>query len=113
MEPNYFEILEVPVDASDEQIRKAYKKLALRFHPDKNNNDLDAVEKFKKIAEAHKTLSDPKKKKRYIKRFVEKDNSEGDLRQGKSYPDTSEQYSDTDKNGSVYRRPGRRGSKHL
>ena len=63
---DYYEVLGVPKDATEEQIRKAYKKLALRWHPDKNpDNRKQAEEKFKEIGEAYSVLSDPKKRNEY------------------------------------------------
>ena len=63
---DYYEILGVNKDATPEQIRKAYKKLALKWHPDKNpDNKKEAEEKFKEINEAYTVLSDPKSKQQY------------------------------------------------
>jgi DnaJ homolog subfamily C member 7 len=56
---DYYKILGVEKDASEPEIKKAYKKLALKHHPDKNSNDPEAEEKFKEIQEAHETLTDP------------------------------------------------------
>ena len=65
-EKSYYDILKVSKDASDEKIKKAYKKLALSHHPDKNpDNKAEAEIKFKEISEAYSVLSDPKKRKRY------------------------------------------------
>ena len=62
---DYYEILGVKKDASAEDIRKAFRKLARKFHPDVNPGDKAAEEKFKAISEANEVLSDPKKRKIY------------------------------------------------
>ena len=62
---NYYDILGVPKDADGNQIKKAYRKLALEYHPDKNPGDKEAEEKFKKAAEAYSVLGDPDKKAQY------------------------------------------------
>ena len=59
---DYYKILGVSPNASDEDIKKAYKKLAIKYHPDKNQGDKDAENKFKEISEAYTALTDPKKK---------------------------------------------------
>ncbi len=63
--PNYYEILGVKKTASDDEIKKAYKKLALKYHPDHNKNDSKAEEKFKDINEAYAVLKDKEKRKQY------------------------------------------------
>lgn len=60
-----YAILEVPKDATIEEIKKSYKKLAMKYHPDKNPNDKEAEEKFKEIANAYEILSDPARKNNY------------------------------------------------
>jgi DnaJ-class molecular chaperone len=62
---DYYEVLGVKRDASDEQIRQAYRKLARKYHPDVNPGDKVAEDKFKELNEANEVLSDPDKRKRY------------------------------------------------
>lgn len=62
---DYYDILEVSRDASPEDIKKAYRKKALKFHPDKNPGDVDAEKRFKEISEAYEVLSDEKKRQIY------------------------------------------------
>ncbi len=62
---DYYKILGVERSATPEDIRKAYRKLAVRYHPDKNKGDKSAEERFKEINEAHEVLSDPDKKSKY------------------------------------------------
>ena len=63
--PDYYEILGVPHDATPEQIHRAYRRLALKYHPDKNPGNKEAEEKFKLISEAYQVLSDPEKRRIY------------------------------------------------
>lgn len=56
---DYYKLLEVSKDATDHEIKKAYRKMAIRYHPDKNQNDQTVEEKFKEIGEAYETLIDP------------------------------------------------------
>src|SRR5246500_1905219 len=60
---DYYEILGVKKSASAEEIRKAFRKLARKYHPDVNPNNKTAEEKFKALSEANDVLSDPKKRK--------------------------------------------------
>ncbi len=62
---DYYEVLGVTRNASEADIKKAYRKLALKYHPDKNPDDKDAEEKFKEAAEAYEVLSDSEKRSRY------------------------------------------------
>jgi len=63
--PDYYKTLGVGKNASDEEIKKAYRKLARQHHPDRNPGDKKAEEKFKEISQAHDVLSDPEKRKAY------------------------------------------------
>lgn len=62
---DYYEVLGVERSASDDALKKAYRKLAIQYHPDKNPGDKEAEEKFKEVAEAYDVLSDPQKRQRY------------------------------------------------
>lgn len=62
---DYYEVLGVNKNASDDEIKKAYRKLAVKYHPDKNPGNKEAEEKFKEISEAHEVLSDKQKRARY------------------------------------------------
>ena len=62
---DYYEVLEVTKTATVEEIKKAYRKKAIQYHPDKNPGDKEAEEKFKEAAEAYDVLSNPDKRSRY------------------------------------------------
>lgn len=62
---DYYNILEISKDASQNDVKKAYKKLARKYHPDLNPHDPDAQQKFQEINEANEVLSDPEKRKKY------------------------------------------------
>ncbi len=62
---DYYEVLGIGKNASTDEIKRAYRRLAIKYHPDKNPGDKDAETKFKECAEAYEVLSDPDKRKRY------------------------------------------------
>jgi molecular chaperone DnaJ len=62
---DYYEILGLSENASDQEIKKAYRRLAKKYHPDSNPNNKMAEEKFKEVSEAHEVLSNPEKRKQY------------------------------------------------
>lgn len=62
---DYYEVLEISKNATSEELKKAYRKQALRYHPDKNPGDKESEEKFKEAAEAYEVLNDPNKRSRY------------------------------------------------
>ncbi len=65
MARDYYEILGVSRNATDEELKKAYRKLALQYHPDRNPDSKESEEKFKEISEAYAVLCDPQKRSRY------------------------------------------------
>ncbi|KIK95725.1 hypothetical protein PAXRUDRAFT_140069 [Paxillus rubicundulus Ve08.2h10] len=65
LETGYYDILGVPIDATTEDVKKAYRRLAIKHHPDKNPDDPHAEERFKEIAIAYQTLSDAELRKKY------------------------------------------------
>src|SRR5258708_36901847 len=62
---DYYEVLGVDRNAGEEEIKKAYRKLAVKYHPDKNPGDKPAEEKFKELGEAYEGLNDPQRRAAY------------------------------------------------
>ena len=90
---NYYEILGISIEADENEIKSKYRKLAMKYHPDRNPDDKKAEEMFKKVSEAYEILGDKEKRKEYDKKISktgeEKQNSEkkkagagGDARKG-------------------------------
>ena len=65
MKRDYYDVLGVSKTASEDEIKKAYRKIAIKYHPDRNPGDKDAEEKFKEAAEAYDVLHDPQKRQQY------------------------------------------------
>ena len=65
MSNNLYEVLGLSRNASQEEIKKSYRKLAMKYHPDRNPGNADAEKNFKEVNEAYSVLSDEKKKKQY------------------------------------------------
>lgn len=63
--PNYYEILGVSADATQDEIKKSFRHLALKYHPDKNGNSEESKQKFMKIVEAYEVLSNDQARKTY------------------------------------------------
>jgi molecular chaperone DnaJ len=92
---DYYEVLEVAKGASQDEIKKAYRKQALKYHPDKNPGDAQAEEKFKEAAEAYEVLRDPDKRSKYDQfGHAAFDGAGGFGGAGMSMDDIFEQFSD-------------------
>jgi curved DNA-binding protein len=83
---DYYKILELDKNASEADIKKAYRRLARKYHPDLNPNDTNAKKKFQQINEANEVLSDPEKRKKY-------DKYGKDWQHGEEYEKARQQYS--------------------
>src|SRR5262245_16687731 len=62
---DYYKVLDVPKNATEAEIKKSYRRLAMKYHPDRNPNDREAEEKFKEAKEACEVLTDPQKRAAY------------------------------------------------
>ena len=62
---DYYNLLGVSRDASEQELKRAYKKLAMKYHPDRNQGDKNAEKKFKEVSEAYEVLSDQNKRQAY------------------------------------------------
>ncbi|MBD3629076.1 J domain-containing protein [Cyclobacterium sp.] len=97
---DYYSLLEVPKTASQEEIKKAYRKLARKYHPDLNPDDKEAQKKFQALNEANEVLSDPEKRKKYDQFGKEWKHADafqqGSARQGQGGARSRQQYSAED-----------------
>ena len=92
---DYYEVLGVSKSATPEELKKAYRKLALQYHPDRNPGDKEAEEKFKEAAEAYEVLSNPEKRQRYDQfGFAGMSGAGGYSGQGMSMDDIFSQFGD-------------------
>ncbi len=99
---DYYEILGIDKNSSEDEIKKAYRKMAIKFHPDKNPNDPSAEDKFKEAAEAYEVLSDAEKKRRYDQ-FGHQASGSGNYNGGNmSMDDIFSQFGDIFGNGSPF-----------
>ena len=62
---DYYEVLGVSQNASDDDLKKSFRRLAMKYHPDRNPDDADAEDKFKEASEAYEVLTDPEKRAAY------------------------------------------------
>lgn len=99
---DYYEILGVGRNATVEEVKKAYRKLAIKFHPDKNPGDEAAEEKFKEAAEAYDVLGNPEKRQRYDQFGHQGVNSSGGFSGNMSMDDIFSQFSDIFGGGSPF-----------
>ncbi len=99
---DYYEILGVDKSASETEIKKAYRKVAIKFHPDKNPDDPSTEDKFKEAAEAYEVLKNPEKKQRYDRYGHQGMNGRGFSGGGMSMDDIFSQFGDIFGGGSPF-----------
>lgn len=119
MEEDYYKVLGVGKNASADEIKKAYRKIAFDHHPDRNPGNKEAEQRFKKAAEAYDVLSDPDKKKRYDQYGIEGLKGTG-AREYSNFEDIFDSFGDIFGGGSIFedffgmgkgqKRGGRRGA---
>eukprot|EP01041_Mallomonas_annulata_P029572 gene29572-51593_t len=102
---DYYKVLEINRNATIEDIKKSYRKLARKYHPDLNTNDKQAEAKFKEINEANEVLSNPENRKKYDKygkdwkhadQFEQANQQRGNSNQSRSQQSNSNSYSEND-----------------
>lgn len=81
----HYDILEISESADEKEIKKAYRQLALRYHPDKNPGDAAAEQRFTQIAEAHEVLSDVDKRKMYDENELHASEDDNSMRRGGAF----------------------------
>lgn len=104
MEVDYYEILEISRDADSDTIKKAYRKLALKYHPDRNAGDKEAEDKFKLVNEAYQVLSDEKKRSIYDRYGKDGLNGGGGFNSNFDFDDISDIFSSFFGGGSTRRK---------
>jgi DnaJ family protein A protein 2 len=87
-----YDVLEIQPGASEQEIKKAYRKLAMRYHPDKNAHSPEAADKFKEVGHAYEILSDPQKRQIYDQYGEEGLNGDGGMGGGMSAEDLFSQF---------------------
>lgn len=92
---DYYKILEVDKNATAEQIKKSYRRLAMTYHPDRNPGNKDAEEKFKEISEAYNVLSDAEKRKEFDSFFEGKKQTDDFYRKNQTQKNTQKQDDDS------------------
>src|SRR5512142_102721 len=99
---DYYKVLGVERNASQDEIKKAYRKLALQYHPDRNPGNKEAEEKFKEAAEAYEVLGDADKRQRYDRFGPEGLRGSTDFRHFDNMNDIFSTFSDIFAGGSIF-----------
>lgn len=104
--PNYYEVLGVSPGASQEEIKKSFRVLALKHHPDRNKNSEESRQKFMKIVEAYEALSDEQARKKYDESSFATPNRQwmpsADFAHVYSYEELKRQYRQSDVHGGMW-----------